>query len=116
VPGRYDFAIVTGTDFSRNLLWRTIEGGPIDLTNWSARMQIRAASDPAPLYADLSSTGTGIVLGGAAGTIVISISAADTAAFPAGVAKYDLFMTDPASATSCLVFGNVTIRAGVTAG
>jgi hypothetical protein len=114
VAGRYDFAIITGTTFGRSLLWKNSSGNPVDLSGFSARLQVRGDADPAPLYADLSSETGGIVLGGTDGTIALSISSADTAAFPAGLAKYDLFVTNLASFTSCLLFGTVTIRAGVT--
>jgi hypothetical protein len=113
VAGRHDFTIVTNTDFSRTLTWNDENGNPINLTGWSAHMQIR--SWPAPsLLADISTTAGTIILGGSAGTIALTIAAAVTATIRPGVAKYDLFLTNLTPATSCLLYGDVIVQRGVT--
>src|ERR1017187_1540988 len=112
MAGRYDFEIVPGTTFSRSLVWNDENGVPVDLTGWSAHMQIRTWPLEA-LAADLSTSGSGIILG-SGGTIALTIAAAVTAKIRPGVAKYDLFLTNLTPATSCLLYGDVIVRRGVT--
>jgi len=113
VAGRHDFDLVAGTDFAVSLEWLGSDGIPIDLTGWSANCQVRNWPG-GDLLADMSTAGGQITLGGTAGTITLSLPAADTAGIPAGVAKYDLLMTNLTPATSCLLFGDVIVRAAVT--
>jgi hypothetical protein len=113
VAGRYDFTIVTNTDFSRTLTWNDENGNPVNLTGWSAHMQIRSWPTPS-LLADISTTAGTIGLGGGAGTITLRIAASVTSVIPAGVAKYDLFVTNVSSLTSCLLYGDVIVQRGVT--
>lgn len=113
MAGRYDWTIISGTDFSPSLTWLDSSGQPVDLSGWSAHMKVRGWPTSA-LYADISTAAGTIGLGGTAGTITLLIAAAVTATIPAGVAKYDLFMTNLTPATSCLLFGDVIVRRGVT--
>jgi hypothetical protein len=113
MAGRYDFTIVTNTDFSRTLTWNDANGNPVNLSGWSAHMQVRSWPTPS-LLADISTTAGTIGLGGSAGTITLHIAASVTAAIAAGVAKYDLFMTNLTPATSCLLYGDVIVQRGVT--
>ena len=113
MAGRYDFEIVPGTTFSRSLVWNDENGVPVDLTGWSAHMQIRTWPLEA-LAADLSTSGGGIILGTTDGTIALTIAAAVTAKIRPGVAKYDLFLTNLTPATSCLLYGDVIVQRGVT--
>jgi hypothetical protein len=62
----------------------------------------------------LSTAAGGIVLGGAAGTITPTASAAQTAALPAGLLLYDLFLTSPGGVVTRLLAGNVNVVAKVT--
>lgn len=83
--GTWNTVIEQGSDWSRSLLWTDSNATPINLSGYSARMQIRLDREPAtPLIMELNSTpatGKGtITLGGAAGTIVLALTAALTAA------------------------------------
>lgn len=53
---------------------------PVDLTPYSARMQIRPEVSSGTVLANLTSPGD-IQLGGTAGTVIVTISAATTAGF-----------------------------------
>lgn len=114
MAGRYDFTIVTNTDFSRVLTWSDASGDPVAMPGWSAHLQVRGWP-VATLLANLSTAAGGIVLDPANGTIALSLAAAVTATIPAGVAKYDLFVTNLTPATACLLYGNVIVRTAVTA-
>jgi hypothetical protein len=112
MSGTYTFCIRPGTDWTQTLTW-TSGGTPVDLTGWSAHMQIR--SDPGgELYADISTAAGGITLGGDAGTITLTIANAVTGAWTWDNAYYDLLMTDTSGNISCLLSGQVIANPGIT--
>jgi hypothetical protein len=105
-----------GATFDYNLVWNTTEGTattPVDLTNWSARMQVRTSYDANEPVLSLTA-GTGITLGGTAGSILIEATATQTAAISAGQYVYDLEMVSPASAVTRLVEGTLICDPEVT--
>jgi hypothetical protein len=101
--GKYSFAIEQGTTVDFEVQYTDVNGDPIDLTDYSGRMQIKSAfADNNPItYATLSSSllpdGTGLNFGGqfgdkpaSSGSIGIYISANTSSLFPFIKAKYDL--------------------------
>ena len=85
---------------------------PVNLTGYTARLKIRrkGSSDPALLSLTHAS---GITLGGAAGTITVVLTAAQTAALPTGAdLVYDLDVIDGSSRPYRLVRGKVTVQPG----
>lgn len=83
--GSYDFQIEQGATFQRVLTWTDADDNPFNLTGYSGRMMIRptyADIDTGPPILSLTSPSSGIALGGGAGTIVIFVPAANTAALP----------------------------------
>jgi hypothetical protein len=122
VTGTWDFSVNEGTDWSVTLTWLTGTPPvtPVDLTGYSAHMQIRSsyADSGGTTYADLSTGGGGIVLGGTAGTIMLSMSHAVTSALAFGAgetAAYDLKLTSPSGGVSRLLQGAVLLSLQVTA-
>ena len=94
-----DFTIQTG-----NTLW--------DLTGYSATMTIRpfVGSNTTTL---VLTNGSGITLGGAAGTVDITISATVTADFSPSRYAYD-FVLDSGTVITRLLEGKFVVTAGVT--
>ena len=94
-----DFTIQTG-----NTLW--------DLTGYSATMTIRpfVGSNTTTL---VLTNGNGITLGGALGTVDITISAAVTADFAPSRYAYD-FVLDSGTVVTRLLEGRFVVTAGVT--
>lgn len=113
--GIYNIIIEQGADFTLPLTWRDGNNVVVNVTGYSARMQIRESYDAEDTIISLTSNiGGGITLGGAAGTISIYISAADTAKMPNVSAVYDLEMVSVAGAVTRLVQGDVYISREVT--
>jgi hypothetical protein len=83
-----------------------------DLTNYSATMTIRPFVGANTTTLVLTN-GSGITLGGAAGTVAITISAATTADFEPSRYAYD-FMLDSGSVVTRLLEGKFIVTAGVT--
>lgn len=87
---------------------------PINLTGFTAQMQIRANVDSPTVLVSLTTSNGGIVLGGAAGTIALLISATATAAFTWSDAVYSLQITSSGGIVTSLLQGAVTIVTDAT--
>lgn len=107
----YDITIEQGATFTLSLLWKTSGGTPIDLTGYTARMQIRSSVSSTTILADLTSA-AGITLGGVAGTIDVEIPATQTATMTKG-GVYDLELVN-GSVVTRFVYGNVSFSKEVT--
>jgi hypothetical protein len=111
----YDITIDKGATFSLTLNWKDGDGAPVNLAYCTARMQIRKtikdAGDP---YFTLTTENGGIVLGGADGSIALTISATDTAATPATRGVYDLEIVNLDGVVTRLLSGDVEFTLEVT--
>lgn len=108
LPGQLNLSIYQGATFAVALTW-TADGVPVNLTGYTASMKI---VDGQTTVTTLTS-GSGITLGGTAGTIAISIPASTTAGFSPANCEYDLKLTSPGGVVTCLVAGLIPIRKGV---
>lgn len=99
--GRYSFVIEQGATLDFEIAYTDSDGAPVDLTDYTGRMQIKNAQGGATTYITLSSSlandGTGLNFSGsnninppASGTIGIFISADSSSALSFGEAYYDL--------------------------
>lgn len=88
-PAVYDLTIYCGTTVDAGTLTFTykVNGVAVNLTGYSARSQARDADDG--LIFDLTSVNGGITLGGAAGTISLSLDAQATSALWTGDGAID---------------------------
>lgn len=124
--GKYSFILEQGSTFERELTYQDSNGTPIDLTNYSARMQFRPAAGSSTLYLTLSSSlmpdSTGLNMNGlsglnpgASGTIGIVISAATSSLLTFEEAAYDLEIYS-GSYASRIIEGKVKLSKEVTLG
>jgi hypothetical protein len=122
--GKYSFTLEQGSTFERQLTYQDSNGVPIDLTSYSARMQIRPSPGSPTLYLTLSSSlrpdGTGLNMNGltgmnptTSGTIGIVISAATSSLLTFDEAAYDLEIYS-ASYASRIIEGRVKLSKEVT--
>ena len=88
----------------------------VNLTGYTARLKARSTvgSRTIPTMSLVSGTGGNISLGGAAGTITISLSATQTAALNPGKYTYDLELQSSGGVVTRLLKGNLTVVAEVT--
>ena len=93
----YDLTIPQGTTWSLDLVYKR-GTAPVSLTGAQARMQLRTSYD-APTAAISLTQASGITLGGEAGTIVVALTDAQTAALPAGRYVYDLELIETGKVT-----------------
>ena len=109
---RIDWEIAQGATASLNLTW-TVGGTPVDLTGYTARCTVKDTYG-GTAWLTLTSAGGAIVLGGAAGTIVVTATATQTAALAAPA--NGVFDVELVSGTTVrrLVAGSVTVTPEVT--
>ena len=112
---KQNLVIEQGATFSFNIEWREPDGTtPVDLTGYTAEMDIRATYDDLTTIIQLDTTNGRITLGGTAGTVQLSISATDTAALSFESAVYDLELTAPDGTVTRLMEGGVSFSPEVT--
>jgi hypothetical protein len=118
---KYDIVIEQGATFTLAITYKDSSGSLIDLTNYDARMEVRASYDASSalitLTSEVSGTGntSGIALGGAAGTINVVISETTTKALTAPATNvYDLELVAPDGSITRLIEGKATVSPGVT--
>lgn len=101
-----------GANFDYSLTWRT-NGTAVNLTGYSARMQVRETYDSTTPVLSLTS-GSGITLGGTAGSIILEATATTTAGVPSGQYVYDLELVTGGGYVTRLLEGNFTVDPEVT--
>lgn len=94
-----------------------INGGiataPVNITNYTAALQIRSLpSDPTAVLS--LTTGSGITITGATGTIAVHATAAQTTAIDEGPYYYDLEITSDQNVVTRVAQGQVVVSAEVT--
>jgi hypothetical protein len=112
-PGRYNFTCPQGTTFDTTLTWK-IDNTPVDISGYSARLQVRETHTATDYVVNLTDLNGGITLGGSAGTIDLYISADDTANFITGDHVYDLEVIAGNSAVTRLIEGRFNVTPEVT--
>lgn len=115
--GTLNLALEQGATFRKTLTWKTgTPAAAVDLTGYTARMQLRASPSAATTVVsitDVPSSQGVITLGGVAGTIEIFINDATTTLITAG-GVYDLELIAPSTDVTRLVQGKYTISPNVT--
>lgn len=110
----YRLQIDQGATFRRALRWLR-QDAPVNLTGYTARMEIRDKVGGTVLHR-LDTANGGITLGGADGTIMLHIAADVSAAWSWRTGAYDLELVEPTGDVIRLVQGGVQISPEVTTG
>lgn len=106
IPDTYHFTIIRGRDFDE-----TFEFPALNLTGYTAKMQIRTAeSQSAPLIAEVTLT----VTPGTDSTIRCVLTDTVTAAITHDVGYYDLLISNPGGSDDTYVRGTITVLGSVT--
>lgn len=111
--GQHDIAIYKGATFSKVITWKA-DDTPVNLTGYTARMQVREAIDSIDPFITLTTENGGIALGGTAGTITLTIAAATTAGYTPLRGVYDLELISGSGIVTRLLQGSVILFAEVT--
>ena len=111
--GFYDIVADQGATFQRVLTWKDAQGSPINLTTYTARMQVRKSVSAGEALVSLTTSNGYITLGGALGTITLNCPASELA-FDAGDWVYDLEVESAAGVVTRIVMGRFLMRGEVT--
>ena len=111
-PAKYNIVCPQGSTFDLQFTYK-IKKFPVNLTGYTARMQVRESYTSFNTLVSLA-TGSGITLGGKAGTISIFISAVETAAFNPNAYVYDLELVSPNQEVIRITEGSFTVTPEVT--
>lgn len=104
----YNLSIEQGADLMVSFLWQDVAGVPIDLTSYTAIAQGRVEPGAVATFFSLTQA-SGIVLGGTAGTIVMTIPGATTASYAGGqLGFWDMKLTSPGGSIFRFASGTVT--------
>jgi len=111
-PGDYNIKCPQGATFDKTFTI-TVNGSPMNLTGYTAAMQVRETYDSSSTLLSLTN-GSGITLGGTAGTIAVLVSSTATAAIADGFYSYDLEITSGGGVTDRLLQGKFVVTPQVT--
>jgi len=111
-PASYDLVMYQGASWDYTFTWE-INNVVVNLTSFTARMQVRLSYSSTAIVLGLTS-GSGITLGGALGTISLAVNAATTAAIPASSYVYDLELVGSTGEVTRLVEGKFIVTPEVT--
>jgi hypothetical protein len=111
---RRNITIEKGATYRLPLIWQDSNSVPVDLTGYTARMQVRKTFASEEKLLDLTTENGAIVLGGALGTITITASATATSNIDAKTGVYDVELQSSSGIVTRLIEGDVTIKPEVT--
>jgi hypothetical protein len=111
-PASYDLVMYQGASWDYTFTWE-INNVVVNLTSFTARMQVRLSYSSTDIVLGLTS-GSGITLGGALGTIRLAVNAVTTAAIPASSYVYDLELVGSTGEVTRLVEGKFLVTPEVT--
>lgn len=109
---KYDFEIEQGATFDYLLTLKDSAGVVIDLTGYTATMQIRKTQQDSKVIKELTES-SGLTITALAGTIRILISATSTGDFNFKTGVYDIKI-DSGSLVTRIMEGNITLDKAVT--
>lgn len=110
----YDILIEQGATFQLNIVYKDSNDVPIDISGYTARMQVRRSYDaPTPLL-NLTTENGCITLGGVAGTLAVEAPASMTSSLPPKPSVYDLELISPSGDVTRLIRGAAAISPEVT--
>jgi hypothetical protein len=111
--GIYNFTIDQGSVWDLEITYKDPNDVPINLTGFTAKMQLRKEYNSTVADLTLTTGGGGIVITGATGIVDISASAAQTAALDPTYYVYDLELISGTN-ISRLIQGQITVAEQVT--
>ena len=111
---QHSITIEQSATFTLDLVWEDSNGVPVNISGYTARMQVRRTYVDNTPQLDFTTENGAIALGNALGTISITGDAADTAAVTIKTGVYDLELVSPDGTVTRLIQGPATISPEVT--
>lgn len=109
-----NFTVDQGATFTFDIIWKDSNDQVIDLTGYSAKMQVRDQAGGKQLAFTLTHT-DGIAINGPLGKLVVTISAERTNKMIYPKSYYDILLTAPDNVTKTRILeGTLTLNRAVT--
>jgi hypothetical protein len=112
IAGIYNFTIDQGSTWTLQIVYNDSNGNPINLTGYTAEMQVRRKFDSDTAVLTLSTSNGGITIVPLTGTLNL-VATDEQAAIAAGLYVYDLELSTGGVRTR-LIQGTVTVSGEVT--
>ena len=112
--GKYDFYIEQGATFDQEIVWRDSNNSPVNLTGYTARLQIRKSVTATTPILTLTAENGKITLGGSTGKVTLYLAPSDTSPLTAFSGVYDLELQSASGFVTRLLEGQVEISREVT--
>jgi hypothetical protein len=116
---KYNLVWEQGATATLGFTWQDADEEPIDLSDWTARMQVRQKVDSPEVLAEFT-TDEGIVIDGPEGEVTVSAPGEVTSEWDwpgsssSRMAVYDLVLSDPSGVDIRLLEGKIKLNLGVT--
>lgn len=111
--GIYNFTIDQGSNWNLNVIYKDANGAPINLTGYTAAMQLRENYNSDVAELTLSTSNGGITITGNLGKLALTATASQTAALSSGFYVYDLEISSGGVVTR-IIQGQITVAGEVT--
>jgi hypothetical protein len=111
--GTYNFTVEQGTTLHLIFTWLQPNRDPEDVTDYSARMQIRETIGSASTIASFTDADA-LTVGDTDGVVTLDVDATETASWSFKKAVYDLELESPEGIVTRLVKGTIILDPGVT--
>jgi len=120
---KYNLEIWQGATFAMTITVKDANNAVQNLTNYTARMQLRTSYDAAAATESLTTSNGEISIIGAEGNLTLILAATRTANIPVDLTNgkppkttyvYDLELVDAANNVSKLLYGDVSVYGEVT--
>ena len=110
----YNTVIDQGADWYINFTYKNPNGTPVNITGYSAALQIRTSPLAATAVLTLTSPSGGITITGATGLLACHATALQTSDITNGKYSYDIEITSPTGIVTRLVQGTVQVSPQTT--
>jgi len=110
----YDFEIEQGATLLKPIVWKDSTGSAVNLTGYTAKMQVRKSASSDEILLELSTTNGKLTITPLTGTTTMVFSAATTAAITWSRGKYDLELTSSDGNVTRLIEGEITVSKEIT--
>lgn len=111
---KLDLRIEQGATFSREVVWKDSDGVVVDLTGYTARMQLREYLDSSSAFVEMTTGNGRITITAEEGKLALEIPASVTGGITQESGYYDLEVESSSGVVTRLLQGRVTIDGNVT--
>ena len=114
LPASYDFVLRQGSTWNQSIVWKDSNGVPVNLTGYSARMQIRPQVNSETVIVELTSENGRIDIDAPSGKLTLSLDAETTAGICQSTGVYDIELESLDGTVTAILAGSVKIGREVT--